>query len=397
MMIYFILLTVSILLLIPVLILFIQIVFAVISIKNKQPLTKLNSAPKPRVGIIVPAHNEASGLAHTLSFIFPQLSEQDQLVVVADNCSDNTAEVSRAAGAITLERFDQVLRGKGYALDFGMKYLRANPPDVVMIIDADCEIAGNLIDVLSKQCMAYQRPVQANYVMSFPTVNSLKQQITEFAWLVKNTVRPMGYGNLGLPCQLMGTGMAFKWEDLSQCNLASGHLVEDMKLGMDLAAMNRCPVFTYDTQVKSYFPTSEEGLASQRARWEHGHLGVIVGEVPKYLVQAIISRNMLMFAQALDLMVPPLALLLMLILSFSLISLLFLLMSAYAKPFVISLLALALLGLGILIAWMFFAREIVSLRNLLLAPVVLLKKIPLYIKFVVSRQVDWVRSKRDQD
>ncbi|MDX1914164.1 MAG: glycosyltransferase family 2 protein [Methylophilus sp.] len=397
MMIYFILLSMSILLLIPVLILFLQIVFAVISIKNKQPLAKVDSAPKPRVGIIVPAHNEASGLAHTLSFILPQLREQDQLVVVADNCSDNTAEVSRSAGAITLERFDQVLRGKGYALDFGMKYLRANPPDVVMIIDADCEIAGNLIEVLSKQCMAYQRPVQANYVMSFPTVKGIKQQITEFAWLVKNTVRPMGYGKLGLPCQLMGTGMAFKWEDLSKCNLASGHLVEDMKLGMDLAAMNRCPVFTYDTQVKSYFPTSEEGLASQRARWEHGHLGVIVGEVPKYLVEAIISRNMLMFAQALDLMVPPLALLLMLILGFSLISLLFLLMNAYVMPFVISLLTLSLLGLGILIAWMFFAREIVSLRNLLLAPVVLLKKIPLYIKFVVSRQVDWVRSKRDQD
>jgi hypothetical protein len=61
--------------------------------------------------------------------------------------------------------------------------------------------------------------------------NDLKSKVSEFAWCVKNLVRPLGYSNLGCPCQLMGTGMAFKWSTLSKADLANGNIVEDMKLG----------------------------------------------------------------------------------------------------------------------------------------------------------------------
>lgn len=224
---------VSSIVIIPIGLLLVQIIFAVIALYTKRQGNRLSNIPRPSIAIIVPAHNEALGLPETIRSIQPQLTLQDRLVIVADNCTDNTAEVARSHGAIVLERFNQQERGKGFALDYGMQYLREDPPQVVMIVDADCVISEHLIDRISRRCVSLQRPVQADYVMRFPTKGVVKQQVTEFAWLVKNTVRPMGYQYLGLPCQLMGTGMAFLWEDLSKSQLANGHLVEDMKLGLE--------------------------------------------------------------------------------------------------------------------------------------------------------------------
>jgi hypothetical protein len=276
-----------------------------------------------------------------------------------------------------------------------MRYLAPHPPEVVLIIDADCLIDADLVSTLSKQCMQLQRPIQANYRMTFAHATSLKQQVTELAWLVKNTVRPLGFKFLGLPCQLMGTGMAFLWTDLSACNLASGHLVEDMQLGLELAKKGKSPVFNIDTNVSSYFPSSDEGQSSQRARWEHGHLSIILNEVPKLLNSSIKAKNKLLFAQVLDLSVPPLALLFMLVVGVFAIACLDWLFFHHVISLIMATVLVGLLGLSIMVAWAFFGRSIMSLKQLLLAPMVIFMKIPVYIGFVVSRQVDWVRSKRD--
>jgi hypothetical protein len=97
----------------------------------------------------------------------------------------------------------------------------------------------------------------------------------------------------------------------------------------------------------------------------------------------------------LDLMIPPLAFTLIINLVFWFCFLIFWWVTSYYVPLLISSLVLTALALGILIAWVGFGRKIISFKSLLLAPLVLLMKVPLYIKFVLSRQVDWVRSKRD--
>lgn len=382
------------LLAIPVSVFSLQVLLAAYYKTRLLPST-VESMQRPSVAVIVPAHNEERGIAETLNAILPQLNAGDQLVVVADNCTDATASVAKSMGAIVLERFSETLRGKGYALDHGMRYLAPHPPEVVLIIDADCLIDADLVSTLSKQCMQLQRPIQANYRMTFAHATSLKQQVTELAWLVKNTVRPLGFKFLGLPCQLMGTGMAFLWTDLSACNLASGHLVEDMQLGLELAKKGKSPVFNIDTNVSSYFPSSDEGQSSQRARWEHGHLSIILNEVPKLLNSSIKAKNKLLFAQVLDLSVPPLALLFMLVVGAFAIACLDWLFFHHVISLVMAAVLVGLLGLSIMVAWAFFGRNIMSLKQLLLAPMVIFMKIPVYIGFVVSRQVDWVRSKRD--
>jgi glycosyltransferase involved in cell wall biosynthesis len=382
---------------VPISLLLVQIIFAVIALYTKRQGNALSNIPRPSIAIIVPAHNEALGLPETIRSIQPQLTLQDRLVIVADNCTDNTAEVARSHGANVLERFNQHERGKGFALDYGMQYLRDDPPQVVMIIDADCVISEQLIDRIARRCVSLQRPVQADYVMRFPSKGGVKQQVTEFAWLVKNTVRPVGYQWLGFPCQLMGTGMAFLWTDLSKSQLANGHLVEDMKLGLDLAALGKAPYYDASVSVNSYFPTSEQGIATQRLRWEHGHLGLIFKDFPHYFRRAIQQRNVMLLAQSLDLIIPPLALLMMTTIALWGISLLVWVGLNVVWFATIMTLALCALGIGILIAWYCFARSIISFSTLLMAPWVLLMKIPVYLKFMVNRQVNWVRSKRDHD
>lgn len=96
---------------------------------------------KPRTTVLIPAHNEALGIADTLH----RLHGADAAIavlVVADNCQDETAHVARAAGAEVLERHDLERRGKGFALAFGRDHLAKRRPDerpeVIVVLDADC-------------------------------------------------------------------------------------------------------------------------------------------------------------------------------------------------------------------------------------------------------------------
>src|SRR5580704_15835042 len=104
-----------------------------------------NSDIAARIAVLVPAHNEGTGLLPTLEDIKRQLQPGDRILVVADNCTDDTATIARTAGAEVIERHDPDRRGKGYALDFGIQHLSATPPDILIMIDADCRIAANAI------------------------------------------------------------------------------------------------------------------------------------------------------------------------------------------------------------------------------------------------------------
>ena len=382
-----------ILIVLPVGVLFVQVLLAWL------PARSLPSAKssRPRVAVLVPAHNESSVIVATLKTIGPQLLEGDRLLVVADNCSDDTASLARAAGAEVVERSNDRQRGKGYALDFGVRHLASAAPDVIIIVDADCQISEGFVERLATCCIDSGRPTQSLNLMRAPAGSGLKVQIAEFAWCVKNRVRPRGWARLGLPCQLMGTGMAFAWRDLPLIDLASGHIVEDLKMGLDFCRSGKPPLFCPDALVTSYFPRSEEGLTTQRTRWEHGHLGVILGDTPKLLVESMAKGNGNLLAMTLDLLVPPLALLTLALVAPLGLSWLVFLLAGILAPALIATTGMLLLAATILLAWSQFGREIISFSALMYAPFYAVKKIPLYIGFLLKRQVEWVRSKRDDN
>ena len=196
-------------------------ILAAAALKNPVRLPGRSVRPGT-IAVIVPAHNEGAGILATLQDITPQLRPGDRLLVVADNCTDNTAAVARAAGAEVSERHDPERRGKGYALDWGVRHLRQDPPEAVVIIDADCRVAPGSILTLTEAALAAGRPTQAFYAMRAAPWDP-RRRVQEFAWALKNHVRPLGLARLGLPCQLMGTGMAFPWQVLTAVELASSH------------------------------------------------------------------------------------------------------------------------------------------------------------------------------
>jgi glycosyltransferase involved in cell wall biosynthesis len=373
----------------PVCILFLQVTAAFYYKKSQLQIT--SNQDRPSIAILMPAHNEALVIAESIKSIRSQLQPQDRLIVIADNCTDETAAIVTNCGATVIERFNQQARGKGYALDFGLQYLKQDAPTVVMIVDADCIVQENAIALLASACVQSQRPMQALYLMETQPNPSLKARIASFAWQVKNKVRPLGFKSLGLPCQLMGTGMAFLWSDISRVSLASGHIVEDMKLGTDLARLNKAPLFLHEALVTSVFPPSEAATNTQRARWEHGHLSVILNEVPKLVLGAIKNRNSQMLGMACDLLIPPLAMLTLMCLAVFVGAVLF----ANKLTVVFAICLLGCLLTSVLLAWMKFGREIISFKQLCYAPIYALVKVPLYLKFFMNRQVEWVRSKRD--
>jgi cellulose synthase/poly-beta-1,6-N-acetylglucosamine synthase-like glycosyltransferase len=355
----------------------------------------LRQSPIPRYAVLMPAHNEEAGIADTVRAVLKQIPPHARLLVIADNCTDATRDKASAAGAEVIERTDALVRGKGHALAHGVEHLRRAPPEVVLIVDADCIPSPGALDILAGRAMALRRPTQALYLMLTHPGAPMRVRMAAFAWALHNEVRPSGLHRLGLPCQLMGTGMALPWFCLEDVSLASGHLVEDMQLGARLAEAGLAPHFCPDARVDSWFPEDGAGLDSQRKRWEHGHLSMILSAAPSTLWRGLRAGQRGTVALALDMCIPPLALLALLVM----ISCVLGAWLASKGGIGMGLAVAALVsGLGfagaVLLAWRSVGSRWISLAELLSAPFYVLRKIPVYVSFILKRQKEWVRTSR---
>ena len=382
---------ISILLLIPSLVLMIECVAALFPPRAR----RWQDAPRPRIAVLIPAHNEAAGIGATLETVLGQLTSLDQLVVVADNCTDETAAVAQEMGAIAIARFDDTRRGKGYALDFGMNFLANHPPDVVVIVDADCIVAPGAIEQISRLAIARNRAVQATYLLTQPAKPSPKDAVSTLAFTVKNLVRPLGLARFDLPCPLTGAGMAFPWAAIRKVSLASGNIVEDMNLGLDLALAGHPATFCYEARVTSALPQQARAAKSQRTRWEHGHLQTILTQVPRLLKVALQKRRFDLFAIALDLLIPPLSLLVMLWALAMAVALAATRFGISQIPMIMVSSAGAMILIAIVSAWAKHCRTNIPAKVLLTIPLYVLWKIPLYFSFLWKPQTKWVRTERD--
>jgi cellulose synthase/poly-beta-1,6-N-acetylglucosamine synthase-like glycosyltransferase len=352
---------------------------------------------RPRTAVIVPAHNESAWLLPTLNDVKADLILDDRLVVVADNCTDDTAAVAAAAGAEVVVRNDPQRIGKGYALDWGLRYLCADPPEVLIIIDADCRISCGAIGLLAMTCATTGRPAQALYLVTAPEGTTINYRVAEFASRVKNWVRPMGLNALNLPCQLMGTGMAFPFDVIRSAELATGQIVEDFKLGLDLAHVGKSADFCPYAIVTSCFPASLSAAKSQRQRWEHGHIDIILGMLPRFLCRAIVSRNWSLLALALDGAVPPLTLLGVLVFTTIVIATLGTLFGFSTTALIISSSSLAAFVLAIALAWWQYGHDLLPPRKIGSVVSFVIGKFPLYRRFLThGPDSEWIRTEREK-
>ena len=347
--------------------------------------------------VLIPAHNEELGIAKTIMSARKEVKEGDLILVVADNCSDNTAAVSRDAGAICIERTNLELVGKGHALQYGVDYLTENDVEfaTVVVMDADCLFGEGSLHTLLNASQTKNCVAQALYLMRSPNKDNIKLNISEFTWLIKNWVRPLGQKRLGISCHLQGSGMAFPKSVLNKYSLASSSIVEDLELGLHIVQGGEEVMFVPRALVTSEFPENNEGLENQRKRWEHGHLSV-VKKMPSMMLQGLKQLNFRLFFQALDAAIPPTIMWIIFTILTLVVSFIAAIFDGFYWSAVIGL-CISVFALAIVCAWFKYGEKILPPAQLKGMIPFVLSKFSVYRTFISNREKNWVRTKRDNE
>lgn len=274
------------------------------------------SLARSRLVVLVPAHNEEKLLGRCLDSLIRQTYPPDrrQVVVIADNCTDATAEVAEAHAADVLARHDPEAPGKGRALNWAITRVLAwpQPPDVVVVVDADSVADPNLLRHLEAELSAGAEVAQSDYRVLEPGA-SPGSQLVAAGFLLFHRIRMAGRAGLGLPANLLGNGMAFKREVLERVPWSAFTAVEDLEYSLILRKAGVRPVFVPKALVEGPVPASRKGLQQQRMRWEGGRLFMLSAWMRPLLGAALRRRDWALVDAALDLAILPTGLLVLII------------------------------------------------------------------------------------
>jgi hypothetical protein len=168
-----------------------------------------------------------------------------------------------------------------------------------------------------------------------------------------------------------------------------------MQLAVDLVVDGHPPLFAPDVEASAEFPVADTAAGTQRRRWEHGHLSVLLAGVPR-LLKAGLKGRWSALALALELGVPPLSALVMA--AGVVLGLLVVCGAAGGSwwPALVLGGAIVLASLSLAAAWLRYGREALPASTLIRTPIYILRKVPLYLGFLRRPQSDWVRTDRDQ-
>ncbi|WP_174279669.1 glycosyltransferase family 2 protein [Sphingomonas bacterium] len=350
----------------------------------------------PPFTVIVPAHDEETGIARTVASLLADMRDGDRLLVVADNCTDATAAVAARAGAEVVERHDPTRRGKGYALEHGLAQPDVAATDVTLIVDADCLVAPGALPALAAVAARTGRPVQADYRLVAPDGAGPATRFRAFAIRIKNHLRLAGAARLGVPCVLTGSGMAFPRALLGGAAIGSGEIVEDLLLSVDLALTGHPAAFCPAARVTSPLPLDRRAAATQQQRWEAGFVSIARRFVGRLLLAGLTRRRPGLALMGLDLAVPPLSLLAAMLAGGLVLTLAALFGGASGLPALLLALEVALFVGTVFAAWRTCGRDLLSPAELLLLPLRVVAKLPFYLRLGRARDRGWVRTARDE-
>ena len=356
-------------------------------------------SPSPALGsvrsvIVIPAHDEEAVIAGTVAELKREARDTARILVVADNCSDATGAVARFAGAEVITRDDAERRGKGFALAAARAHLSNDPPEVVVVLDADCRIGGASLRTLAGTAAASGRACQALNLLAPELGGPVMVQISTLAFMIKNLVRQRGLMRLAGRAHLNGTGMALPWSVFHQAELGGANIVEDLALGLELAERAAAPILVERARVWSQ-AASAGGTLVQRRRWEGGYLATALRKAPPALVRSIAHADLRGVWAALDLSIPPLALLFVLNAIAFLLALAGTLAGAAAWPLLVQVGVGIIAAIALLLAWAREGRAFAPAAALLRVPIYVLWKLPMYLGLARrGAPKEWLRTGR---
>ena len=353
--------------------------------------------PTRRFRFVVPAHNESAGIADTvrslLAVDYP--AALFEVVVVADNCSDDTAEKAQAAGATVMVRNDLEKRGKGYALDHVFSQTSAEV-DAVVVIDTDTLISPNLLRAFAARRELGARAVQADYAVRNPHAG-WRTRLIAIAFGAFHIVRSRARERLALSCGLRGNGMCFSTELLREIPHRAYSVVEDVEYGVRLGEAGHRVHYADEAHVYGEMVTSSAAANSQRRRWEEGRKLLVQAHAARLLKASFAQKSRVLFDLALDLFIPPLSRIAVGLFIGCLLGL------GLALGLAAPGLALAGYGAGlgavvayVLRGWMVSGTGLRGLLDLALAPVYVVWKLTLKLRPAPRKTSEWVRTEREK-
>lgn len=360
------------------------------------PPAPLRSSRRLRFDIIVPAHNEAGvierAIANLRKLDWP--SDGLRILVVADNCTDATAALARAAGAEVLERHDSTRRGKGYALDFAFQKSRAAGwAYAVVVIDADSEVSPNLLEAFSSRIENGAKAVQAHYGVLNPNA-SWRTRLLTIAMAAFHVLRSRARERLHLSCGIRGNGWCITHLLLNQVPYQAFSLTEDIEYGIDLGLAGYRVHYAEEAQVKADMVTDAQAAGTQRQRWESGRLQLIRSKALALLSATTRRGDAVSLDLALDLFVLPLsyvAINVAVLIGFSALAVLWL--PEFEVWLMLGIACALSLLLYVLRGWQLSGVGFIGLADLLRAPFFVLWKLLLLLR--LPKAGEWIRTKRE--
>jgi cellulose synthase/poly-beta-1,6-N-acetylglucosamine synthase-like glycosyltransferase len=312
------------------------------------------------------------------------------VVVVADNCSDDTAVQAKQAGAVVLERQDAEKRGKGYAL---LHAFHALPPEVdaVVVIDADTLVSPNILRAFDARRALGAHAVQADYAVRNPEA-SWRTRLIAIAFGSFHIVRSRARERLGLSCGLRGNGMCFSAQVLNEVPHNAFSIVEDVEYGLRLGEAGQRVFYADEAHVYGEMVTTASAASSQRRRWEEGRRELVRKHRGQMLRLAWARRQLMLFDLAVDLSIPPLSRIAVAAAIGALIA------ALAALPVSLCAFGACLVALFgyVLRGWSVSGTGLRGLLDLGLAPAYVLWKVGLRLRRSPKSTGTWVRTKREQ-
>ena len=244
---------------------------SLIKLKDKPYLTN----KKHKFMAIIPAHNEERVVSNLIESLKNQTYDKDlyDIYVIADNCTDNTANVARRAGAIVLERFDPAHKTKGYALQWFLKQkIEENADyDAFFVFDADNIVDKDFIVNMNKKLCQGEDVVQGYRDIKNPTDNWITAGYALFYWTMHRLYHLARY-NVGLSTLLNGTGFMVRFDVVKPDGWQTETLTEDIEFSLKRIIKGKKLGWATDAIVYDEQPTSFKQSWSQRSRWTVGHM-----------------------------------------------------------------------------------------------------------------------------
>ena len=272
-----------------------------------------NIAPQKSFALLVAAHNEEA----VVSDIVESLKKLDypkelfDIFVIADNCTDKTAEKARKRGALVYERFNKEKRGKGYALEwmFDNLFKMDKKYDAVCIFDADNLVSKNFLNEMNKKLCDGFKVVQGYLDSKNPKDTWITGAYSITFW-TNNRMFQLARENMGLSSQLGGTGFAIDTSILKTLGWGATCLTEDLEFSCKLVMSGEKVGWAHDAIIYDEKPLKLKQSWNQRKRWMQGFTDVASRYFFKLIKKSIVERKFYMFDCALYVLQPFITLLL---------------------------------------------------------------------------------------